>query len=107
MNFLFPTRKKVLWTLVVIVILVAIFFLYKIHPSLDIIDARKLSGVVVVLFGRFPIDIFDWITSNRFMPKGEGFITFPSIQQVCFAIIFDIFFIYSMICIIFYFKKKD
>jgi len=68
---------------------------------------RELPGFVVVVFGRYPIDIFDWITSNHFIPKREGFITFPSIQQVCFAIIFDILFIYSVICLIFYFKKKE
>jgi len=104
--FLIPTQKKVLWTAVVIFILCSTFFLHNIPPAIDLFDLRELPGLVVVVFGRYPIDLFDWITSNHFIPKREGFITFPSLQQLCFAVIFDILFIYSIICLIFYFKKK-
>jgi hypothetical protein len=102
----FPTIRKVLWTIAGIAILLSTFFLRMLPPSIDILDLRELPNYLAFIFGRIPISLFDWVTSNRYTPGGEGFLIFPSLQQVSFAIVIDIIFIYMVTCLMLHWKKR-
>jgi hypothetical protein len=102
----FPTIKKFSWTIAGTAILFSTLFLRLLPPSIDILDLRELPQYLVIVFGRIPISFFDWITSNRYTPSGEGFLVFPSLQQVSFAVFIDIIFIYVVTCLILHWKKR-
>lgn len=103
---LFPTKKKIISSLLVVIVLWSTLLLRLIPPSVDIFDLREIPGFVMVPFGRIPISIFDWITANRYAPKGEGFLVFPSSQEILFAIVFDVIIIYLATCFVIYWKEK-
>ena len=106
MKIFFPTIKKASWTIAGMAILFSTLFLRILPPSIDILGLRELPKYLVFVFGRIPISFFDCVTSNRYTPKGEGFLVFPSLQQVLFAVIIDIIFIYLVSCLILHWKKR-
>ena len=106
MRVFFPTKRKFLWTIIGITTLISTFFLRVLPPSIDILDLRELPNYSLFMFGRIPISFFDWVTSNRYTPGGEGFLVFPSWQQVAFAIVVDVILIYAVTCLILHWKQR-
>ncbi len=107
MKVFIPTRRKVFWTFVGIAILLSTFFLRLLPPSIDILDLRELPNYSLFLFGRIPISFFDWLTSNRYTTGGEGFLVFPSLPQVSFAIVIDVIVIYMMTCLVLHWIQRQ
>lgn len=48
------------------------------------------AAIPAVLFLRFPIRLFDALTGGAFKPQGGGFIVFPTLPQLGFALLFDL-----------------
>ncbi len=105
-NFLWPTTPKLLWTGAAFILLFSTLLLRLLPPSIDILDLREIPGFVLILLGRIPITLFNVLTFSRYTSQGEGFLVFPSWQQLLFALIFDILLIYGLVCVILYGLKK-
>ncbi len=102
LNFLWPTLPKILWTLITFILLFSTLLLRLLPPSIDILDLREIPGFVLILLGRIPITLFDALTFSRYTSQGEGFLVFPSWQQLLFALLFDIIVIYGLVCTVLY-----
>jgi len=97
-NFLRPDARKVLTTGALIGAVLLCLTLRQIPVQVDILDLREVPEFVVFLFGRIPIELFDFATDGAFRPQGEGFLVFPSLPQVAFALLFDVAALYLASC---------
>jgi hypothetical protein len=99
-NILHPDRQKLLTTCVILGVVIALLALRAIPVQIDFLDLREVPEFVVFVFGRIPIEIFDFVTNEAFASRGEGFLVFPTMPQIGFALLFDIVTIYLVSCLI-------
>ena len=105
-EFILPNKKKIILALGICMGLVATILLRMIPPQFDILDLHEIPGLLAIPFGRWPIQFFDMITASQFASKGEGFLVFPSLGEILFMLVFDIFMIYLVACLFVMMKKK-
>jgi hypothetical protein len=99
-GFLAPTRRKLRWTALVLMVLPASFLLRTIPHPWDVLDLRLLGGQILFLLLGVPIRLLDALTDSAFAQKGEGFLRFPSATQVAFALCADLLLFYVVACVI-------
>lgn len=99
-NIFYPHRQKLLTTGVILGVIITSLALRTIPVEIDILDLREVPEFVVFIFGRVPIEIFDFLTGEAFAPRGEGFLVFPTLPQSGFALLFDLGVIYLASCLI-------
>ena len=95
----YPDRQKLITTAIVVCVIIASFALRAIPVQFDVFDLRNVPEFVVFVFGRIPIAIFDFLTNEAFLPRGDGFLVFPTAPQAGFAILFDLGVIYLASCV--------
>ena len=101
-SFLRPNRDKLLLWLGISVTLVGTLLFNLIPPSIDILDLHRIPAAVYTALGRWPIDLFDYLTWSRFRPKSESFLVFPSLAQLLFLVVFDSVLVYLVTCLVCY-----
>ncbi len=77
-----------------------LFFLRLIPVQVDLLGLRKIPRLVATVMVRWPIQLFDLLTQRRFAPRSEAFIVFPTIEQLGFAVLFDLMVFYLLACAI-------
>lgn len=96
--FLAPTRRKIAWTLLGLLVLPACALLRAIPAPWDLLDLRELGGLVLRLLLGVPIRILDAATGSAFAVRSEGFLAFPSATQLAFALGVDLLLFYAVAC---------
>ena len=96
--FLAPTRRKLSWTLFGLLVLPGCLLLRAIPVQWDLLDLRDLGGLVLGLLLGVPIQVFNFVTGSAFAAKSEGFLRFPSLTEVVFALVANLLFFYLISC---------
>ena len=86
-EFIRPNKKKIFLALGICMGHVATMLLRMIPPQIDILDLHEIPGLLAIPFGRWPIQLFDMLTSSQFASKGEGFLVFPSLGEIPFMLL--------------------
>ena len=105
-SFFWPDSTKLVTTGILAGMLLASFTLRMIPVQIDILDLRELPQLVLFCLARIPIELFDSATGGAFAPWGEGFLVFPTLPQVGFAILFDVALLYSAACAICHTRRR-
>jgi hypothetical protein len=105
-NIFHPNRQKLFTTCMILGVAIASLSFRAIPVQIDILDLREVPEFVVFVFGRIPIEIFDFITNEAFASRGEGFLVFPTLPQIGFALLFDIAAVYLASCLICHFWRR-
>ena len=105
-QFLTPTKHKLMLVLYLFLGVVALFCLRLIPAQADILDLRELPKLLGIALLRWPIQLFDVLTQRRFAPTSEGFIVFPTLAQVVFAVVLDLAMLYLLACAIAAFRAR-
>jgi hypothetical protein len=98
MAFLSPTKGKLVRALVVASVLPVAFALQEIPVAWDVLDLRQLARVVLAGLLGGPVRLFDLLTDSAFAPRSEGFIVFPTLPQIAFALACDALLFYVVAC---------
>ena len=98
MAFLSPTKEKLARTLVVASILPVAFALQSIPVAWDVLDLRQLARTVLGGLLGGPVRLLDLLTNSAFAPHTEGFIVFPTLPQIAFALACDGLLFYLVAC---------
>ncbi len=96
--FLAPTRRKLSWTVIGLMVLPGCFLLRTIPVQWDLLDLRETGGLVLGLLFGVPIWIFDFVTGSAFAAKSEGFLRFPSLAELLSALVANLLFFYLISC---------
>ena len=96
--FLAPTRRKISWTLLGLLVLPGCLLLRTIPAQWDLLDLRETGGLVLGLLFGVPIWIFDFVTGSAFAAKGGGFLRFPSLAELLSALVANLLFFYLISC---------
>ena len=94
-----PTRRKLSWTLVGLLVLPGCFLLRAIPAQWDLLDLRNVADLVLGMLLGVPIRIFDAVTDSAFAARSEGFLGFPSIPEVAFALCANVLLFYVIACL--------
>lgn len=93
-----PTRTKVAITAGCFLIFPAVLVLRAIPPQWDLLDLREWSGMIPALLVGVPIQLFDLLTGSAFASRSEGFLAFPSLPELAFALLADVLLFYLIAC---------
>lgn len=85
---------------------ISVLFLRLIPVQADLFDLRQLPRLVFIPLVRWPIQFFDMLTQRRFAPRSEGFIVFPTVTQLAFALVCDLVLFYLLACLIVRLRSK-
>jgi hypothetical protein len=96
--FLAPTRRKISWTLLGLLVLPGCLLLRTIPVQWDLLDLREAGGLVLGLLFGVPIWIFDLVTGSAFAAKSEGFLRFPSLAELLSALVGNLLLFYLISC---------
>jgi hypothetical protein len=98
MAFLSPTKEKLVRGLIVASVLPVAFALQEIPAAWDVLDLRQLARAVLAGLLGGPVRLFDLLTDSAFAPRSEGFIVFPTLPQIAFALACDALLFYLAAC---------
>ena len=93
-SFLTPTRSKLTGTLLGLLTLPGMLLLRALPVEWDLLDLRDLGNLVLGVLLGVPIQIFDAVTGSAFAARTEGFLGFPSLPELGFALCANVLFFY-------------
>lgn len=96
--FLAPTRRKISWTLLGLLVLPGCLLLRTIPAQWGLLDLRDLGGLVLGLLLGIPMQVFHFVTGSAFAAKSEGFLRFPSLAELLSALVANLLFFYLISC---------
>jgi len=95
-----PTRRNLALAVAMMLGSLSVFLLRLVPVQIDVLRVRRLPAIAAAILFRWPIDLFDFLTRRRFAPRGEGFLVFPTLPQILFAVALDFALLYALACAI-------
>jgi len=98
MAFLSPSKDKLARTLILASTLPVALVFGLVPASWDLLDLRQLGGAILGALLGGPIWLLDRATGSAFATRSEGFLVFPSLTQIGFALTCDALLFYVLAC---------
>ncbi len=106
-TFLAPTRSVLTGTLLGLLTLPGAFLLRAMPVQWDLLDFRTLGDLVLGALLGVPIQIFDTVTVSAYAARSEGFLGFPSLAELAFALCANVLFFYLLACGVTWYRARS
>ncbi|MFT5050000.1 MAG: hypothetical protein ACI8QZ_001393 [Chlamydiales bacterium] len=106
-RFLTPTARKLHGALLGLLILPGAFMLRAVPVQWDLLELGGLGGLILGLLLGVPLRIFDTLTDSAFASRAEGFLVFPSVAELAFALAADLLLFYLISCAVVRVRARD